>query len=183
LEELNELITDCKAGKREAQAKLYRLFSPILFGVCKRYARDTSEAEDFLHEGFMIIFSKIDQFAFKGSFEGWMKRIMVNLALERYRTRYRMHTVEDIVVYESRSINEDVYGEINAKQLLEYISELSPRYKMVFNLYAIDGFTHKEIAEQMGINEGTSKSNLNRARKILQDKVEQMGIKRGSYAR
>jgi len=183
LEELNNLISDCKAGKREAQSMLYRLYAPKLYGVCMRYARDASEAEDLLHEGFVIIFSKIGQYAFKGSFEGWMKRIVVNISLEKFRTRYRMYTVEDIGIYESRQISEDVYSEINARQIVEYIRELPPRYKMVFNLYAIDGYTHKEIAEMMNITEGTSKSNLNRARKILQDKLERMGIKKESYAK
>jgi RNA polymerase sigma factor (sigma-70 family) len=183
LEELNELIADCKSGKREAQSKLYQMFAPKLFGVCKRYARETAEAEDLLHEGFVIVFSKIDQFAFKGSFEGWMKRIIVNLAMEKFRKQNRLHTVEDIAVYESHQLHDEIYSNINAKQLLEFVNQLPPRYKMVFNLYAIDGYTHQEIAEMMGIETGTSKSNLNRARKILQEKVEMMGIKRESYAR
>lgn len=182
MENLDQLINDCKAGKRQAQAKLYELFSPKLFGVCLRYSRDETEAEDTLHEGFITIFNKIGQFAFKGSFEGWMKRIMVNISLEKCRTRFRMTTVEDISIYESGSINEDVYAELNAKQLLEMIRCLSPRYQMVFNLYAIDGYTHKEIAEIMGIDEGTSKSNLSRARKILQDKIIEFGYIGKEYA-
>ena len=175
MEDLEKLISDCKAGKREAQSRLYETYAPKLFGVCLRYSRDETEAEDTLHEGFIIIFGKIGQFSFKGSFEGWMKRIMVNISLEKCRNRYKMNTVEDISIYESRSVEEDVFAEINANQLLEMIRDLSPRYRMVFNLYAIDGYSHKEIAEMMGISDGTSKSNLARARKILQDKIIEFG--------
>jgi RNA polymerase sigma-70 factor (ECF subfamily) len=182
LEDLEKLINDCQAGKRDAQSRLYKLFAPKLFGVCLRYSRDETEAEDTLHEGFITIFNKIGQFAFKGSFEGWMKRIMVNIALEKCRTRYKMNTVEDITIYEYKSVNEDVYAEMNADQLLEMISSLSPRYRMVFNLYAIDGYLHKEIAEMLNISEGTSKSNLARARKILQDKIIEFGYIGKEYA-
>ncbi len=171
-----QIIKKCQSGNRKAQSELYRMYAPKLFGVCMRYARNKTEAEDFLHEGFVIIFSKINQFAFKGSFEGWMKRIMVNVSLEKYRTRYRLQTVEDITIYDDEPIASDVIDAIDAQLLVQFISELPPRYQMVFNLYAIDGYTHKEIAEKLGIQEGTSKSNLARARKILQENVKQLGI-------
>ena len=183
MEDLTQLIEDCKAGKQSAQSQLYKAFAPVLFGVCMRYARDVTEAEDTLHEGFLIIFRKIDQFAGKGSFEGWMKRIMVNIALEKFRKRFRLHTVEDINVYDSKVATDDVYAQMNANQLMEIIQELPPRYKMVFNLYAIDGYNHKEIAEMMGIAEGTSKSNLARARKIVQDKIIGLGYTDKTYAK
>lgn len=183
MEDLNRLIEDCKAGKQSAQSQLYKAFAPILYGVCMRYARDVTEAEDTLHEGFLIIFKKINQFAGKGSFEGWMKRIMVNLALEKFRTRFRLHTVEDINVYDYKVANDDVYAQMNADQLMEVIQQLPPRYKMVFNLYAIDGYNHKEIGEIMGIAEGTSKSNLARARKIVQDKIFDLGYIDRTYAK
>lgn len=159
------------------------MFAPKLFGVCLRYSRDRTEAEDTLHEGFVKIMSKIGQYSGKGSFEGWMKRIMVNIALEKYRTRYRMQTVEDISIFDQKGESETVYDQMGAEQLLELIAQLPPRYKMVFNLYAIDGFSHKEIAEEMGINEGTSKSNLARARRILQQKVKELGISEKSYVK
>jgi RNA polymerase sigma-70 factor (ECF subfamily) len=185
LENLEQLIEDCKAGKRQAQSELYRQFAPKLYGVCLRYSRDSTEAEDTLHEGFINIFNKIGQFAHKGSFEGWMKRVMVNIALEKFRSRYKVLPVEDVSIYDSRSTAPDVYADLAAEQLLELIQELPPRYKMVFNLYAIDGYNHKEIAEQMGINEGTSKSNLSRARKILQDRIFELGLvdEEKSYAK
>jgi RNA polymerase sigma factor (sigma-70 family) len=183
VEELHELIGGCKNGKREAQEKLYRLFSPMLYGVCLRYSRDATEAEDFLHDGFMIIFEKIGQYAYRGSFEGWMRRIVVNVALERFRSRNKLYPVEDLSKYDSVTVKEDLFAELNARELLEMIKELPPRYQMVFNLYAIEGYTHKEIAGQMGITEGTSKSNLNRARQILQNKLEKLNKKTETYAK
>lgn len=183
MEDLNQLIAKCKAGKRSAQSELYRLFAPKLFGVSLRYSRDETEAEDTLHEAFINIFNKIEQYSGKGSFEGWMKKIVVNLALEKYRTRYRLQTVEDITIYDSKNISDDVYDSINAAQLMEWIKELPPRYKMVFNMFAIDGYSHKEIAKTMGITEGTSKSNLARGRKILQDKILKMDYIEKVYAK
>ena len=183
MENLDQLIEDCKAGKQSAQSQLYKAFAPVLFGVCIRYARDETEAEDTLHDGFLIIFNKIEQYAHKGSFEGWMKRIMVNIALEKFRKRYRLHTVDDMNVYDYKAVNEDVYAQMNANQLMEIVQQLPPRYKMVFNLYAIDGYNHSEIAEMMEIAEGTSKSNLARARKILQDKIFDLGYLDKTYAK
>ena len=183
MENLDDLIEGCKAGERKAQSDLYRIFSPKLFGVCLRYSRDGTEAEDTLHEGFVKIFDKISQYTGRGSFEGWMKRIVVNIALEKYRTRYRLQTVDDITIYDSQSTVDDVFETLNVAQLMELVQALPPRYKMVFNMYAIDGYNHKEIADIMGISEGTSKSNLSRARKILQDKVLEMGYSINSYAK
>lgn len=181
MKNLEALIADCKAGKQSAQSQLYKAYAPVLYGVCLRYARDTTEAEDILHEGFVNIFNKIGQFSGKGSFEGWIKRIMVNLALEKYRKRNRMQVVEDITIYDSKNMSDDLYANINAKELLALVKELPPRYKMVFNMYAIDGYNHKEIAKEMGISEGTSKSNLARARKILQEKIIEQGTLKKVY--
>jgi RNA polymerase sigma-70 factor (ECF subfamily) len=182
LEDLGQLIEDCKAGKREAQSTLYQLFAPKLFGVCLRYCRDETEAEDTLHEGFMVIFEKIGQFSFKGSFEGWMRKIMLNISLTKFRKRYVVNPVEDLSVYASKSVDYDAYANLDAQQLLDLIKDLSPRYRMVFNLYAIDGYSHKEIAQMLDIDEGTSKSNLSRARKILQEKITEFGYIRKEYA-
>jgi RNA polymerase sigma-70 factor (ECF subfamily) len=157
------------------------MYAPKFFGVSLRYSRDQTEAEDTLHEAFINIFNKINQYSGKGSFEGWMRRIVVNIALEKYRKRYRVQTVEDVTIYDNRTVNDDVYDQMNAEQLMQLIQELPPRYKMVFNLYAIDGYTHKEIAEIMGIDEGTSKSNLSRARKILQNRVFEIGYLEHEY--
>lgn len=142
-----------------------------MYGICLRYSKDATEAEDNLQEGFVKVFTKIGQYSFNGSFEGWMRRVIVNTALEKYRKKNHLYPVEDITVYESVTWTDDVVEEISAKELMNVIQELPPRYRMVFNLYAIEGYSHKEIAEEMGISEGTSKSNLSRARAILQKRV------------
>ena len=168
---LEETVKKCASGDRKAQTALYNQFAPKLFGVCLRYSKDATEAEDNLQEGFIRVFTKIKQFEFKGSFEGWMRRIMVNTALEKFRKNSHLFPVEDMVVYESVQFTEDTLSAISADDLLKIIQELPPRYRMVFNLYAIEGYTHQEIATMMNINEGTSKSNLSRARVILQKRV------------
>lgn len=183
LEEIDQLIEDCISGKREAQSKLYQVYSSRLLAVCVRYAHDRSDAEDSLHEAFMLIFKKIGQYSGRGSFEGWMKRIAINVAINRYNQQRRFHAVEDISSYESKMESAEMDTFLNAKQMLEMIAELPPMYRMVFNLYAIDGYSHKEIAEKLRISEGTSKSNLSRARQILQKKIEKFGIKDKMYAR
>jgi RNA polymerase sigma-70 factor (ECF subfamily) len=142
-----------------------------MYGVCLRYSRDSADAEDILQEGFVRVFTKIKQFEFKGSFEGWMRRIMVNTALEKFRKHDRLYPVEEMGVYESTEWVEETISSITADELIKMIQELPPRYRMVFNLYAIEGYSHLEIGAMMNISEGTSKSNLSRARLILQKKV------------
>lgn len=168
---LEEIIYKCMEGNGKAQTELYRLFSPKMYGVCLRYAKDNANAEDILQEGFVRVFTKINQFGFKGSFEGWMRRIMVNTALEKFRKNDRLYPVEDMSAYESIEYTEETLSSISADELMKIIQSLPPRYRMVFNLYAIEGYTHIEIGEMMNITEGTSKSNLSRARMILQKKV------------
>ena len=152
---------------------MYRLFSAKMYGVCLRYAKDTGDAEDILQEGFLRVFTKINQFEFKGSFEGWMRRIMVNTALEKFRKHDRLYPVEEMKIYESTEFVEETISSITAGDLMRIIQELPPRYRMVFNLFAIEGYSHLEISEMMNISEGTSKSNLSRARVILQKSVEE----------
>jgi RNA polymerase sigma-70 factor (ECF subfamily) len=142
-----------------------------MFGVCLRYSKDTGDAEDILQEGFVRVFTKIGQYEFKGSFEGWIRRIMVNTALEKFRKHDRLYPVEEMAVYESSNWCDETISLITADDLMRIIQELPPRYKMVFNLFAIEGYSHVEISEMMQISEGTSKSNLSRARVILQKKV------------
>lgn len=171
MKELRQLIIDSAAGKAKAQARLYQLFAPKMFGVCLRYSKDATEAEDNLQEGFLKVFEKIDSFRHEGSFEGWIRRIMVNVALERYRKNHLMHPVEDIGIYDGAELNDQIISEMSAKDLMKIIQELPPRYRMVFNLYVFEGMNHKEIADEMKISVGTSKSNLARARGILKEKV------------
>jgi RNA polymerase sigma factor (sigma-70 family) len=172
--QLEELIYKCRDGNSKAQTELYRLFSQRMYGVCLRYAKDNSDAEDILQEGFVRVFTKIGQFEFKGSFEGWMRRIMVNTALEKFRKNDRLYPVEEMKNYESTEMVEETISSITADELMKIIQELPPRYKMVFNLYAIEGYSHLEIGEMMSISEGTSKSNLSRARMILQKRVTEL---------
>jgi len=180
---LEDCIRKCSLGDRKAQTALYNHFAPKMFGVCLRYSKDVMEAEDNLQEGFIRIFTKIDQYGYKGSFEGWMRRIVVNTSLEKFRKNSHLYLVEDIVVYEGTSFAEDTISSISADDLLKIIQKLPPRYKMVFNLYAIEGYSHQEIGKMMNISEGTSKSNLSRARVILQKKViEEFGLEKNTVA-
>ncbi len=178
---LEETILKCVSGDRKAQTALYNYFAGKMYGVCLRYSKDATEAEDNLQEGFVRVFTKIDQFGFKGSFEGWMRRVMVNTSLEKFRKHNHLYPVEDMMVFEGVQFEEDTISTISATDLLKIIQELPPRYKMVFNLYAIEGYSHQEIADLMKITEGTSKSNLSRARVILQKKViEEFGLEKNT---
>jgi RNA polymerase sigma-70 factor (ECF subfamily) len=142
-----------------------------LFSVCLKYSRSYSEAQDNLQDGFLLIFNKIEQFSFKGSFEGWLKRVMINHVLQQYRTQTLLRIVnEDVTKYEEIEIDDE---NISLDYLLKIIQELPDRYRLVFNLYVMDDYSHAEIAEMLSINIGTSKSNLSRARLILKDKIEQ----------
>ncbi len=174
LEDLKQIIKECARGNVRAQEMLYRHFAPKMFGVCLRYSRDRTEAEDNLQEGFIKVFTKIKSFRHEGSFEGWIRRIMVNVALERYRKQQVMYPVEDITVYEGNELSEDVLANISAQELTAIIQKLTPRYRMVFNLFVIEGLSHEEISREMKISVGTSKSNLARARDILKSKVKML---------
>lgn len=167
---LDQIINKCKQGDRKAAEKLYRLFSAKMFAICIRFSRDRAEAEDTLQDGFIKIFASIDQYTGKGSFEGWMKRIFINTALEKFRKNYQMELTEDFPDVEDEDLSEEVTIPVDV--LSEFVSELPERYRMVFNLYVIDEMQHKDIAALMGITEGTSKSNLARAREILKRKVK-----------
>ncbi|MBE9467445.1 MAG: sigma-70 family RNA polymerase sigma factor [Bacteroidetes bacterium] len=168
---IDKIIKGCVAGNTKYQELLYKQFSGKMFAVCLRYAKDYTEAEDVLQEGFIKVFEKINQFKFKGSFEGWMRRVIVNTALDKYRKQNLLHTVDDMNEYSENFNYDEVISNITSKDILKLIQELSPKYKMVFVSYAIEGYSHKEISEMLGISIGTSKSNLSRARHILQIKI------------
>ena len=171
---LKELISGCKKGDRKAQEQLYRKYSKILFGVCLKYSRNKVEAEDNLHDCFMTIYDKIGQYKSKGSFEGWMKRIAVNTVLQKYRKAQHLNVVTENLMEE---IELDAgYGDISLQTLLRYIQELPNKYRLTFNMYVLDGYTHKEISEALGTSLGTSKSNLARARMILKEKIKKENI-------
>ena len=173
LEDFKSIISDCIAGSQKAQAKLYHHFAPKMFGVCLRYAKDATEAEDNLQDGFIKVFANLNSFRQEGSFEGWIRRIMINVSLEKLRKQHLMYPVEDVEIYDSVNFSDDVIAKISADELVKLIQELPPRYRMVFNLYVIEGMSHQEIAKEMSITQGTSKSNLARAREIMKKKVHQ----------
>ena len=174
MEELKNIISECAKGNVQAQEKLYRMFSPKMFGVCLRYAKDRTEAEDNLQDGFVKVFSNIKKFRGDGSLEGWIRRIMVNVCLEKYRRQRLLHPVEDVSVYDSQKLSDDVLEKMTADELIRLIQELPPRYRMVFNLFVMEGLSHQEISAEMEITVGTSKSNLARARDILKRRVKEL---------
>jgi RNA polymerase sigma-70 factor (ECF subfamily) len=139
-----------------------------------RYSKDQTEAEDNLQEGFIKVFQHLDKFRHEGSFEGWIRRIMVNVSLEKFRKQHLMHPVEDVSIYETAPVSDDILADISAQELMELIQKLPPRYRMVFNLYVMEGMNHQEIAKEMNISVGTSKSNLARARDILKREVSKL---------
>ncbi len=147
------------------------MLAPKMFGVCLRYSKDVTEAEDNLQEGFVKVFTYLKNFRHEGSLEGWVRKIMVNVSLEKFRKQQIMYPVDDMKAFEGRHFQEDIIAKISADELVALIRELPPRYRMVFNLYVMEGMNHKEIGEAMQITEGTSKSNLARAREILKQKV------------
>ena len=167
---LDNLIKQCANNDRKAQKEIYQLFAGKLFSICLKYSKNKQEAQDNFQDGFIVIFDKIGQFNFKGSFEGWLKRVMINTVLLKYRKKNVLNIVtEDIPDEVIVDVDDD---EISLDFLLNLINDLPDRYRLVFNLYALDGYSHKEISEMMQIAEGTSKSNLARARAILKQKIE-----------
>ncbi len=173
---LKKLIQRCKRRDIKAQSEIYHLFAGKMFGLCLKYSRNKQEAEDNLQDAFITIFDKIDQFKFKGSFEGWMKRIVINTTLQTYRQKNVLNLVEhDLPEEVEVEVDEN---DISLDYLLKIVQELPERYRMVFNLYVLDGYSHKEISDLLGIAEGTSKSNLSRARLILKEKIEMVQKKK-----
>jgi RNA polymerase sigma-70 factor (ECF subfamily) len=150
---------------------LYQLYADTIFVTCLKYSKNYAEAEDTLQDCFITIFDKIHQYNNKGSFEGWLKRIAINTALQKYRKTSPLEIVTDIKDQENEddfTIENDIY---NVDILLEFVQQLPDQYRLVFNLFVLDGYNHKEIAEMLHISQGTSKSNLSRARKLLKEKL------------
>lgn len=180
LEQTKRLVQDCIAGKRHAQNRLYELFAPKMFSICMRYSNSREEAEDVLQEGFIQVFKSLEKFKFAGSFEGWIRKIMVYAALANFRNKPKMYAVVNIENVAEMYLldNEEIISRLGRKELMEMIQALPPMYRMVFNLYVFEGFKHIEIARLLGVAEGTSKSNFYDAKIILQKAViESMKIK------
>ncbi|MFC2090112.1 RNA polymerase sigma factor [Bacteroidota bacterium] len=173
-EQLEILIEGCKKGKGDSQEKLYRRFSAAMYGLCQQYASSPEDAQDILQDGFVKVFKKIDQVKDTKAFPGWIRRVMINTALERYRSQVRMQNLDEEPAVWKEQVTDDILDELSAEAIIELIQQLSPKYKVVFNLYAIEGYSHKEISEKLNISEGTSKSNLSRARAILQERVKEL---------
>jgi len=171
--EIKNIINGCLKGNRRDQELLYRRHAGKLYSVCLQYSGNDEEARDILQEGFIKIFENLVNYKYEGSFDGWIRRIIVNTALERYRRNHNLRRVDDIDQIQEPDAYPDTedYAGLQAIDLLEIIRELPPKYRMVFNLFAIEGYSHKEIGNMLNISEGTSKSNLSRARDILQRRV------------
>jgi RNA polymerase sigma factor (sigma-70 family) len=168
-QQIEPLIEGCMKGDRSSQSRLYNLFCQKMFIVCLRYGKNREEAEEILQEGFMRVFDFIHQYKFAGSFEGWMRKIMVNCALQRYRSKGNLRAVVDIdATAVADKSHEEIIATLGTKELLQLVQQLPPAYKMVFNLYVFEGMKHREISELLNISEGTSKSNLSDARALLQ---------------
>lgn len=163
-----ELIEGCKRKNAQAQKHLYDHYAGKLYALCCRYIKEKMEAEDVLIIAFTKILDRIDQYKGEGSFEGWMKRIVVNESLSYLRRNKNMYLEMDIEAADREPDFEKLENELHAEDLMKLIDALPSGYRIVFNLYAIDGYSHKEIAEQLGISENTSKSQLSRARVVLQ---------------
>ena len=168
-----DFIERCLANNPKAQGELYRRLAPKMFGICLRYTRNRMEAEDILQEGFIKVFRYLKDYRSDGSLEGWIRKTMVNTAINFYKKKTKY--MKDISLDQTEPINheeENAIDKMSAKELLEYIQELPDGYRMVFNLNTIEGYTHKEIGEMLNISENTSKSQLSRARGVLQDKLK-----------
>ncbi|MGI6340561.1 MAG: RNA polymerase sigma factor [Bacteroidales bacterium] len=173
MSDIKDIIKGCLSGVKRDQELLYRRHAAKMYAVCLQYSGNDDEARDILQDGFIKIFENLAYYKYEGSFEGWMHRIIVNTALEKYREKNHLYRVDDIDTIPELDADPDNndYSGLEAVDLLDMIRELPPKYRMVFNLYAIEGYTHKEISRMINISEGTSKSNLSRARAILQRKI------------
>lgn len=172
--EEQELIALCKQGNRAAQRRLYDSLAPKMFAVCIRYmGGDRDKAEDILQDGFVTLFSKLDAYSGEGSFEGWARKIFVNTALMSLRRNDVLKQTEKIETAWGVSSNEtSAVQNITYQELMALVNQLPPGFRTVFNMYVIEGYSHKEIAEALGISEVTSRSQLQRARVLLQSKIK-----------
>jgi RNA polymerase sigma-70 factor (ECF subfamily) len=173
-----DLIQGSINGDRRMQELLYNTYSPKMYGVCLRYSGNDDDAQDILQEGFVKVFRNLSRFRAEGSFEGWMRRIFVNTAIEHYRKKVNLQPVGENQESTLETNDWSALDRLAVKDIMQAVQELSPGYRTVFNLYVIEGYTHKDIAEMMGISEGTSKSQLARAKAILQNVIT--GKKKGS---
>jgi RNA polymerase sigma factor (sigma-70 family) len=167
----HDLIEGCLLGNPVMQKKLYDKYAPKMYGICLRYAANSEDAKDILQDGFVKVFVNLGKFLSTGSFEGWMRRIFVNTAIEHYRRKNQLYAISEN--QEENIPNQEVSAldALEAEDIIRLISELPNGYRTVFNLFAVEGYSHKEIATMMNISEGTSKSQYARAKAWLQEKI------------
>lgn len=176
MEDFREIIEGCISGDDRAHEKLYRLLAPKMYGLCLRLAKNRAEAEDNLQDGFLTVFTKLKDFRHEGSFEGWVRKIMVNISVDRHRKKRQLVLVDELKKIDNATSDEETLADLPVEDIVRVIQELPPQYRMVFNLYVMEGYNHAEISDALGISEGTSKSDLSRAREILRFKLrEQYG--------
>ena len=167
-----EIIELAVENNRHAQQKIYSKFAPKMLSVCRQYIKDLHLAEDIMITSFMKVFTNLNHFEHKGSFEGWIRRIMINECISFIRVQKKVKFIEDETYFEESYNN--LESQFSVEDIQSVIDFLPDGYKMVFNLFAIEGYKHQEIAEMLGINEGTSKSQLSHARKMLQDNINKL---------
>lgn len=167
---ISQLIEKCKQQDRKAQRQLYTQYKDILFALCLKYCKTRAEAEDNLQDSFVTIFQKIKSYKGNGSFEGWMKRITINKAIDKYKKEPFFDSIENHQIEDNTELDEE-HTNIPLTKMLEFIQELPSRYRLVFNMYQLDKYSHQEISNQLNISTGTSKSNLHRAKVILKEKI------------
>jgi len=182
--DLSKIVEKCKAYDKKAQKELYDVYSSVLFGVCLRYSNSRADAEDILQEGFIKVFTKINYYTGKGSFEGWMRRIIVNTAISHYHKNKKYkenYDIDEIKETDVEGANFDTV-DFTKEELFSVINKLPDGYKIIFSLYAIEGYKHKEIAKRLNISENTSKSQYSRAKdklKKMLEKISKSKIKNG----
>ena len=164
-------VANAADGDQQAQRHIYTELSGVLFSICLRYMGNRNDANDVFQDGFISIFDNLKRFRQQGSFEGWAKRIMVNMALTHIRKRRPLGSEMDLEVLEPVSYDAEVLSKMSADELLQLVQELPNGYREVFSLFAIEGYSHREIADMLKISEGNSKLRMNRARKMLQQRV------------
>ena len=168
----SDLIKGCIEGNPEMQKLLYDQFSSKMYGVCLRYAENTEDASDVMQESFIKVYKSLPKFRGEGSFEGWIRRIFINTSIEHFRRKVKLYNVTEVQENTIEDTELDALDSLETKDILKIVNELSPGYKQVFNMHVIEGYSHKEIADVLGITEGTSKSQLARAKGVLKKIIE-----------
>ena len=174
-----DLIKNCLTGNQRAQKTLFDSFAPKMMGVCLRYMKNVEQAEDALQDGFVKVFSKLNLYKGDGSLEGWVRRVIVNTCLDQIRkqAKFNMNVPMDDVQYMIEHDGLIIEG-LGEKDLIKMINEMPDGYRVVFNMFAIEGYSHREIADKLGVSENTSKSQYSRARGYLRNKLEELGVER-----